>query len=116
MVYMLRCRDGSVYTGATNDLARRLKQHQAGLGSAYTRARLPVRLVFSEPARGRSAALRREWAFKRLTRAEKLALLGRRGGRRFGRWISGSTPQHQANDQEQHRSGQGPGKLEADEM
>jgi putative endonuclease len=113
---MLRCSDGSMYTGATNDLARRLKQHQAGLGSAYTRARLPVQLVFSEPASGRSSALRREWAFKRLTRAEKLALLRRRSRRRFRRRISGSSAQKQANDQEQHRAHQRPGKLETDEM
>jgi putative endonuclease len=117
MVYMLRCSDGSMYTGATNDLARRLKQHQAGLGSAYTRARLPVQLVFSEPARGRSAALRREWAFKRLTRAEKLALLRRRCGRRLHRRISRSTaPEQNSNDQEQRCARRGPGNLEADEM
>jgi putative endonuclease len=77
-VYMLRCRDGSLYTGATNDLARRVAHHAAGAGARYTRSRLPVRLVHAEPARDRSAALRREAAVKRLSRAEKLALLGRR--------------------------------------
>ncbi len=116
-VYMLRCRDGSVYTGATNDLARRLERHRAGRASAYTRTRLPVQLVFSEPARGRSAALRREWALKRLTRAEKLALLRRRGGRRSHRWVSGpGTPEQDSDDQKQHRARQGPDQLEADEM
>src|SRR5260370_38261706 len=88
-VSMLRGRDGSVYTGATNDLARRLERHQAGRASVYTRSRLPVQLVFSEPARGRSAALRREWALKHLTRAEKLALLRRRDGRRLHRRVVG---------------------------
>jgi putative endonuclease len=74
-VYLLRCGDGTLYAGATNDLAARLARHRAGRGARYTRSRLPVRLVWSEPARGRSAALRREAALKRLTRAEKLALV-----------------------------------------
>lgn len=114
---MLRCRDGSVYTGATNDLARRLERHRTGRASAYTRTRLPVQLVFSEPARGRSAALRREWALKRLTRAEKLALLRRRGGRRSHRRVSGpGTPEQDSDDQKQHRPRQGPDQLVADEM
>ncbi len=79
-VYVLRCCDGSLYTGATNDVARRLARHAAGEGARYTRARLPVVLVYSERAGDRSAALRREAALKRLTRAEKLALV--RAGRR----------------------------------
>jgi putative endonuclease len=74
-VYLLRCRDGSLYAGATIDLARRLLQHQAGRGARYTRSRLPVALVWWERARDRSRALRREAAVKRLTRAEKLVLL-----------------------------------------
>ena len=74
-VYILRCRDGSLYTGATNDLARRLDRHATGKGSRYTRSRLPVRLVYEEHARNRGAALRREGALKRLTRAEKVALV-----------------------------------------
>jgi putative endonuclease len=72
---MLRCRDGSLYTGITNDLDQRLKAHAAGNGARYTRSRLPVALVYRERARDRSAALRREAALKRLTRAEKLALI-----------------------------------------
>ena len=80
-VYMLRCRDGSLYTGCTNDLENRLERHQAGRGARYTRSRLPVRLVFSEAAEDRSAALRREAALKQLTRAQKLALVRPRGGR-----------------------------------
>jgi putative endonuclease len=80
-VYILRCRDGSLYTGATNDLPARLVVHGAGKGGAYTRSRLPVRLVYSERARDRSAALRREWALKQLSRAEKVALVRGRGKR-----------------------------------
>jgi putative endonuclease len=81
-VYMLRCRDGTLYTGATNNLERRLATHGRGKGAAYTRARLPVTLVWSEAAQDRSAALRREAAIKRLSRAEKLRLLTRRPARR----------------------------------
>lgn len=74
---MLRCGDGTLYTGATNDLERRVATHNRGRGAAYTRARLPVTLVWSEPAADRGAALRREAALKRLTRAEKLRLVRR---------------------------------------
>ena len=76
---MLRCRDGSLYTGITNDLPKRLTRHGAGTASAYTRARRPVRLVFQERQPDRSAALRREAAVRRLSRVEKLALV--RSGR-----------------------------------
>ena len=72
---MLRCGDGSLYTGITNDLPRRLVRHRAGTASAYTRARRPVSLVFQERQPDRSAALRREAAVRRLSRAEKLALV-----------------------------------------
>ncbi len=78
-VYMLRCRDGSLYTGITNDLPKRLLRHRAGTASAYTRARRPVRLVFQERHPDRSAALRREAAVRRLSRVEKLTLV--RGAR-----------------------------------
>jgi len=74
-VYVLRCGDGSLYTGATNDLERRVGAHACGKGGRYTRSRLPVVLVWSARARDRSAALRREAALKRLTRPEKLALV-----------------------------------------
>src|SRR6266581_2928219 len=77
-VYMLRCRDRSLYTGITNDLPGRLARHRAGTASAYTRARLPVRLVYQEPQPDRGAALRREAALRRLSRAEKLTLVSRR--------------------------------------
>jgi putative endonuclease len=74
IVYMLRCRDGSLYTGVTNHLERRLAAHRAGKGSAYTRSRLPVRIVYREPRASRGAALRREAEIKRLPRAAKLRL------------------------------------------
>ena len=74
-VYMLRCADGSLYTGITNDLARRLAAHRAGTASRYTRSRRPVRLVYRERRRSRSAALKREAAIKRLPRAAKLRII-----------------------------------------
>jgi putative endonuclease len=75
---MLRCRDGTLYTGATNDLERRLATHGRGRGAAYTRARLPVTLVWSESVGDRGAALRREAAIKRLSRGDKLLLVATR--------------------------------------
>jgi len=74
-VYMLECADGSLYTGITNDLERRLERHSLGKASRYTRARLPVRLVYQEPHSNRSAASQREAALKKLSRSEKQALL-----------------------------------------
>jgi len=71
LVYLLRCSDGSLYTGITNDLPKRLKVHAAGKASKYTRSRLPVKLVYSELKRTKSAALKREAAIKKLRRAEK---------------------------------------------
>ncbi len=75
-VYLLRCRDGSLYCGWTDDLERRIATHNAGKGARYTRSRKPVRLVWSEELADRSAALKREIAVKRLTRTQKLALAG----------------------------------------
>lgn len=75
-VYLLRCRDGSLYTGWTIDLDRRLKRHQAGRASRYTASRLPVELVLALPMADRTAARREEARIKRLDRAAKLALLG----------------------------------------
>lgn len=72
--YLLQCADGTLYTGITNALDRRLARHNAGTASKYTRARRPVRLVWSEPARDRAAASRREAALKRLRRGDKQAL------------------------------------------
>jgi putative endonuclease len=73
---MLRCADGSLYTGITTDLARRLAEHNGDgpAGARYTRSRRPVQLVYSEAARNRSDATQREAAIKRLDRARKLAL------------------------------------------
>ncbi len=74
-VYILRCGDGSLYTGAAKDLARRLAQHADGRASRYTRARLPVVLVWSRRVRTWSDALRTELRIKALRRHEKDALL-----------------------------------------
>ena len=74
-VYMLRCRDGSLYTGYTDDVRRRLAVHSAGKGAKYTRSRLPVELVYQEELPDKSAALRREAAIKKLTRQQKLNLV-----------------------------------------
>lgn len=75
-VYMLRCGDGSLYTGCTNNLERRLSAHRSGRGAKYTRSRPPVELAYREELPDRSAALRREAAIKRLKRAQKFALMG----------------------------------------
>jgi len=81
-VYLLRCRDGSLYCGWSTDPSGRAATHNAGKGAAYTRSRRPVRLVYCESLTDRSAALKREYAIKQLTRAEKLALVRSRPGRR----------------------------------
>lgn len=74
-VYFLRCADGSLYCGVTNDLARRIAAHNAGRGARYTAGRRPVALAWSERAASRGDALRRELGLKRLPRASKLALV-----------------------------------------
>lgn len=74
-VYLLRCRDGSLYAGCTTDLQRRLAMHNAGTGAKYTRSRRPVALVYQEPCETKSEALKRELALKRLTKAQKEALV-----------------------------------------
>lgn len=76
-VYMLRCGDGSLYTGSTTDVERRLREHQEGTGARYTRSRPPVTLAYAEEAPDRSAAQRREAAIKKLPRAQKLKLIGK---------------------------------------
>jgi len=75
-VYMLRCADGSLYTGIARDAAARLAAHNSGRGAKYTKARRPVSMIWSEPAACRSTASKREYAIKQLRRAEKLALIG----------------------------------------
>jgi len=72
---MVQCSDGTLYTGITNDLGRRLDQHNNGDGAKYTRARRPVRLVYREEAADKSAALRREIALKRLSSIQKRRLI-----------------------------------------
>ena len=75
VVYMLRCSDGSLYTGWTNDLDKRLKTHAAGKGGKYTRARLPAALVYTERFETEHEARSREWHIKQMTRGQKLALI-----------------------------------------
>lgn len=74
-VYILRCADGTLYTGITTDPERRLAEHNAGTGARYTAPRRPVEMVHVEDADDRAAAARREHAIKQLTRAEKLTLV-----------------------------------------
>jgi len=74
-VYLLECCDGTLYTGISTDLKRRLKMHNSGAGATYTRARRPVRMVYVEPHPDRSSALKREAALKRLRREEKKILI-----------------------------------------
>ena len=75
MVYILRCGDGTLYTGWTNDLEKRLRAHAAGKGAKYTRARLPVTLVYTEVFETEHEARSREYGIKRLTRSQKLSLI-----------------------------------------
>ncbi|WP_089815523.1 GIY-YIG nuclease family protein [Halomicrobium zhouii] len=74
-VYVLRCADESLYTGYTTDVERRVDEHDCGEGAKYTRGRTPVELVHVEAFGSRSAAMRREWEVKQLSRAEKEALV-----------------------------------------
>ena len=74
-VYMLRCKDGSLYTGYTDDPERRLAVHNSGKGAKYTRSRLPVILVYTETFADKSEALRREVAIKKMKKEAKEALL-----------------------------------------
>jgi putative endonuclease len=76
-VYILQCADGTLYTGITNDLARRVGEHEAGTGAKYTRGRAPLTLVHSESHTTRGEALRREAAIKALSRNGKLRLIQR---------------------------------------
>jgi putative endonuclease len=73
--YILRCADGTLYTGYTRDVVRRVATHNAGLGASYTRGRRPVRLVHVEPFATQREAMRREWQLKRWSRSRKLALI-----------------------------------------
>jgi predicted GIY-YIG superfamily endonuclease len=89
-VYIVRCGDGSLYTGITKDVARRCQQHNAGTASRYTRSRRPVELVYQEARPGHSSALKREAAIKTMTRRGKLTMIQKRkkpakGGRQVAR-------------------------------
>lgn len=77
-VYILECADGTLYTGWTNDVEKRLRAHNSGKGSKYTRSRLPVRLRYLEDCGDKILAARRECEIKKLTRAEKLALIDKK--------------------------------------
>lgn len=76
-IYILECGDGSLYTGWTNCLEKRIKQHQTGRGAKYTKAHLPVKLVYYESFPTKEEAMSREWAVKHLSRQEKLKLIAK---------------------------------------
>jgi putative endonuclease len=77
IVYILKCKDNTLYTGYTNNLPRRLKMHQEGKGAKYTRGRGPFEVVHREDFPTKEAAMRREYEIKRLTRPEKEILIER---------------------------------------
>lgn len=79
ILYVVRCRDKTLYTGITNDLDRRIKLHQNGIASRYTRSRLPVKLLYQEPCSSRSDALKKEHAIKKLTRGGKITYIRNHG-------------------------------------
>ncbi|MDE6759765.1 MAG: GIY-YIG nuclease family protein [Lachnospiraceae bacterium] len=74
--YIVECRDGTFYTGWTNHLEKRVESHNKGKGAKYTRSRLPVKLVYYETYASKKEAMKREYEIKRLTRKDKLALIG----------------------------------------
>lgn len=76
-LYILRCGDGTLYTGITTDVEKRFLQHQSGKGAKYTRGRAPLELVYREECGSHSDALKREYAVKALKREEKLLLIGK---------------------------------------
>jgi putative endonuclease len=75
LIYIIQCNDNTYYTGITNDLEKRIKSHNLGTASKYTRVRLPVKLVYTENNLDRSSASKREYAIKQLTRIQKEALI-----------------------------------------
>ncbi|MBL91426.1 MAG: endonuclease [Myxococcales bacterium] len=75
VVYILKCGDGSLYTGITNDFDKRLKAHRAGKGAKFTKGRGPLKVVYLDEQPDRSQALKTEWAIKKLSRQEKLVLV-----------------------------------------
>lgn len=79
-LYILSCGDGTLYTGITTDVEKRLNAHRAGKGAKYTRGRAPLELVYRETCGTHSQALQREWAVKQLSREEKLKLIVQNDG------------------------------------
>lgn len=77
--YILKCKDGSYYTGWTNDLERRIKAHQEGRGAKYTKGRTPVELIYYETFASKEEAMRREYEIKQLSRKEKETLVMEKG-------------------------------------
>lgn len=73
--YIVKCSDGSLYTGWTNNLEKRIKDHNAGRGAKYTKVRRPVVLVYKEEFPTKQEAMKREWEIKRLSRKEKLSMI-----------------------------------------
>lgn len=81
--YIVRCSDGTLYTGWTNDLKKRLEMHNSGKGAKYTKVRRPVELVYYEAFETKEEAMSREWHIKRLSRSEKLKLIEASGLRKL---------------------------------
>lgn len=73
--YIVECADGTLYTGWTSDLYRRIRSHNEGRGAKYTRSRLPVKLKYYEISETKQEAMRREYAIKQMTRIQKLSLI-----------------------------------------
>lgn len=76
-IYIVRCSDGSLYTGYTNDVTSRVEKHNAGKGAKYTKTRRPVKLVYQETFETKSEAMKREYQIKTYTRVQKLKLIER---------------------------------------
>lgn len=76
-VYILKCKDGTLYTGWTNDLNRRVAAHNAGQGAKYTKSRRPVELLYFEELSSKSEALKREAAIKKMSRSEKIRMINK---------------------------------------
>lgn len=74
--YIVECKDGSLYTGWTTDVKKRVEAHNAGKGAKYTKSRRPVKLVYTEEHETKQEAMSREYAIKRMTRQEKLRMIG----------------------------------------
>jgi putative endonuclease len=75
--YIVECKDGTLYTGYTNDIDKRIKAHNDGKGAKYTKSRRPVRLVYRESFDTKEEAMSREWHIKKMSRAKKTGLIGK---------------------------------------